>query len=78
MLPAIGGYVPVKGRRHRSHRGDLRENEGLETRTFPRKPSASSGMGTAQRGVAARQLGAKDYAIGNHPLWEQYSAASIK
>jgi len=59
-------------RRHRSHRGDLRENEGWKTRTFPEKTCLHHrDMGTAQRGPVARGSGLrKDYAIGNHPLWE--------
>jgi glycosyltransferase involved in cell wall biosynthesis len=70
---AIGGYVPVKGGGIDHIAVISARMKGWKTRTFPEKTCLHHrDMGTAQRGpVAARfRLGAKDYAIGNHPLWE--------
>jgi hypothetical protein len=70
---AIGGYVPVKGGGIDHIAVISARMKGWKTRTFTEKSCLHHrDMGTAQRGpVAARfRLGAKDYAIGNHPLWE--------
>lgn len=70
---AIGGYVPVKGGGIDHIAVITCRMKGWKTRTFPEKTCLHHrGMGTAQRGpIAARyKLGTKDYAIGNHPLWE--------
>jgi glycosyltransferase involved in cell wall biosynthesis len=74
----IGGYVPVKG-------GGIdyiavigSRMRGWKTRTFTDKVCHHHRiMGTAQRGVlqAKMKLGAKDYALGNHPLWELFRSA---
>jgi len=69
----IGGYVPVKGGCI-DHIAVLSARmKGWKTRSYPDKLSCHHRpMGTAQQGsVTARfKNGAKDYAIGNHPLWE--------
>ena len=69
----IGGYVPVKGGCI-DHIAVLSARmKGWKTRSYPEKLSCHHRpMGTAQQGsVTARfKNGAKDYAIGNHPLWE--------
>jgi len=69
----IGGYVPVKGGCI-DHIAVLSARmHGWKTRTFPEKVSRHHRvMGTAAGGVLGARFrnGAKDYAIGNHPLWE--------
>lgn len=70
---AIGGYVPVKGGSIDNIAVIMARMRGWKTRTFPEKFCLHHrDMGTAQRGpISARfKFGAKDYAIGNHPLWE--------
>jgi len=49
--------------------------KGWQTRTFPEKVCTHHRpMGTALQGsLKARfKLGAKDYSVGNHPLWELF------
>jgi poly-beta-1,6-N-acetyl-D-glucosamine synthase len=69
----IGGYVPVKGGCI-DHIAVLSARmKGWKTRSFPEKLSRHHRpMGTAQHSMVAARFknGAKDYAIGNHPLWE--------
>jgi biofilm PGA synthesis N-glycosyltransferase PgaC len=69
----IGGYVPVKGGCI-DHIAVLSSRlRGWKTRTFTDKVSIHHrAMGTAQQGVLMARFknGGKDYAIGNHPLWE--------
>ena len=70
---AIGGYLPVKGGGIDHIAVITARMKGWKTRTFLEKTCLHHrSLGTAQRGpVAARfRLGVKDYAIGNHPLWE--------
>jgi poly-beta-1,6-N-acetyl-D-glucosamine synthase len=69
----IGGYTPVKGGCI-DHIAVLSARmKGYKTRTFTEKQCQHHrGMGTAGNGsLKARFInGAKDYAIGNHPIWE--------
>jgi poly-beta-1,6-N-acetyl-D-glucosamine synthase len=71
----IGGYVPVKGGCI-DHIAVLTSRmKGWKTRTFPDKVCMHHRtMGTAQQSflVARFKNGGKDYAIGNHPLWELF------
>ena len=72
---AIGGYVPVKGGGIDHIAVISARMKGWKTRTFPEMTCLHHrGVGTAHSGpVGARlRLGAKDYAIGNHPLWEAF------
>jgi glycosyltransferase involved in cell wall biosynthesis len=74
----IGGYVPVRG-------GGIdyiavvgARMRGWKTKTFEDKRCHHHReMGTAQQGALAAKarLGAKDYALGNHPLWQVFRAA---
>jgi len=74
---AIGGYVPVKGGCI-DHIAVLSARmKGWKTRTFLDKVCLHHrSMGTAQSGAFGARFrnGAKDYAIGNHPLWELFRA----
>jgi len=69
----IGGYVPVKGGCI-DHIAVLSARmKGWKTRSFPDKLCCHHRpMGTAQHSMVAARFrnGAKDYAIGNHPIWE--------
>jgi glycosyltransferase involved in cell wall biosynthesis len=70
---AIGGYLPVKGGAIDLIAAISARMNGWKTRTFTEKVwSHLREMGTAQGGpIRARfKLGIKDYAIGNHPVWE--------
>lgn len=74
----IGGYVPVKGGCIDHIAVLTARMKGWRTRTFPEKVCLHHRtMGTAQSGVLSARFrnGAKDYAIGNHPLWEIFRAA---
>jgi glycosyltransferase involved in cell wall biosynthesis len=69
----IGGYMPVKGGAVDCIAVIAARTNGWKTRTFTEKTYIHHReMGTAQQGqLKARfKYGAKDYAIGNHPLWE--------
>ena len=71
----IGGYVPVKGGGIDLIAVITARMKGWKTRTFPEKVCRHHReMGTAQHGkLRARfKTGAKDYAFGNHPLWEVF------
>ena len=74
----IGGYVPVKGGCV-DHIAVLSARmKGWKTRTFTDKTCQHHReIGTAQHGVVTSRFrnGAKDYAIGNHPLWELFRTA---
>lgn len=69
----IGGYVPVKGGCI-DHIAVLTSRmKGWKTRTFLEKVCMHHrAMGTAQQSLLMARFknGGKDYAIGNHPLWE--------
>ncbi len=72
---AIGGYLPLKGGCI-DHVAVLSARmHGWQTRTFTEKVCLHHRqMGTAlQNGLMARfKVGAKDYSVGNHPLWEAF------
>jgi glycosyltransferase involved in cell wall biosynthesis len=75
---AIGGYVPVKGGGIDHIAVITCRMKGWKTRTFLEKTCLHHrSVGTAQRGpIAAKyKLGMKDYAIGNHPLWEIFRSS---
>lgn len=70
---AIGGYQPIRGGSVDHVAVISARMKGWKTRTFPEKVCLHHrGVGTAQHGVlrAKFRLGKKDYAIGNHPVWE--------
>jgi glycosyltransferase involved in cell wall biosynthesis len=75
---AIGGYTPVKGGLIDVIAVISVRMKGWKTRTFTdmvclhKRP-----MGTVQSGpVQAKfKYGAKDYALGNHPVWELFRVA---
>ncbi|HET7104299.1 MAG TPA: glycosyltransferase family A protein [Terracidiphilus sp.] len=72
---AIGGYVPVKGGAIDNIAVISARMKGWKTRTFTDKTCIHHReMGTAQTGVlrARFKFGCKDYAIGNHPMWELF------
>jgi hypothetical protein len=70
---AIGGYMPLKGGCI-DHVAVLSARwHGWQTRTFTENVCMHHRlMGTAMHGAlrAKFRLGAKDYTVGNHPLWE--------
>jgi poly-beta-1,6-N-acetyl-D-glucosamine synthase len=72
---AIGGYVPLKGGCI-DHVAVLSARmKGWQTRTFPERVCLHHRqMGTAMQGglKAKFKFGAKDYSVGNHPLWELF------
>ena len=71
----IGGYVPVKGGGIDLLAVITARMKGWKTRTFTEKVCIHHrGMGTSQQGVlrARFNTGAKDYAFGNHPIWELF------
>jgi hypothetical protein len=74
----IGGYVAVKGGSI-DHIAVLSARmRGWKTRTFTdRICQHHREMGTAQHSLAKARFkgGAKDYAMGNHPLWEAFRTA---
>jgi biofilm PGA synthesis N-glycosyltransferase PgaC len=71
----IGGYAPVKGGGIDYIAVVSARMKGWRTRTFTDKVCLHHReMGTAERGSlrAKFKLGAKDYALGNHPTWELF------
>jgi biofilm PGA synthesis N-glycosyltransferase PgaC len=71
----VGGYVPVKGGCIDHIAVITARMRGWKTRTFTDKICLHHReMGTAQQGLLMSRFknGAKDYAIGNHPLWELF------
>jgi glycosyltransferase involved in cell wall biosynthesis len=69
----IGGYVPVKSGCIDHIAVLTARMKGWKTRSFPEKLSHHHRpMGTAQLSMVAARFknGGKDYAIGNHPVWE--------
>jgi len=69
----IGGYIPIKGGTVDSIAVISARMKGWETRTFTDKTCAHHRQsGTAESGalMARFRSGAKDYALGNHPIWE--------
>jgi len=75
---AIGGYLSVKGGSIDHIAVITARKKGWKTRTFTEKVCLHHRkMGTAQRSVSTSRfkLGIKDYAVGNHPLWELFRTA---
>jgi poly-beta-1,6-N-acetyl-D-glucosamine synthase len=75
---AIGGYLPVKGGSIDHIAVISVRMKGWKTRTFTEKVCLHHReIGTAQRSVLTSRfkLGIKDYAVGNHPLWELFRTA---
>ena len=71
----IGGYLPLKAGCIDHIAVISARMKGWKTRTFPDKVCLHHrGMGTAQHSVLGARFrnGAKDYAIGNHPVWELF------
>jgi poly-beta-1,6-N-acetyl-D-glucosamine synthase len=74
----IGGYVPVEGGCIDHIAVVTSRMKGWKTRTFTEKVCRHHRtLGTAQQGVIAARFrnGAKDYAVGNHPVWELFRTA---
>ncbi len=72
---AIGGYMPVRGGCIDHIAVVSARMKGWKTRTFTDKVCIHHReMGTAQQGAlkAKFRLGAKDYSVGNHPIWELF------
>lgn len=70
---AIGGYLPLKGGCIDHIAVVSARMHGWKTRTFTDKLCIHHRvMGTAQQGAlkARFKMGAKDYSVGNHPVWE--------
>jgi biofilm PGA synthesis N-glycosyltransferase PgaC len=75
---AVGGYMPVKGGSIDHIAVITARMKGWKTRTFTEKSCLHHRtMGTAGRSVLTSRfkLGIKDYAVGNHPLWEVFRTA---
>jgi poly-beta-1,6-N-acetyl-D-glucosamine synthase len=73
----IGGYQPVKGGCIDHIAVVSARMKGWKTRTFTETLSMHHRtMGTAQSGglKAKFKQGAKDYSVGNHPVWELFRA----
>jgi len=71
----IGGYVPVKGGCIDHIAVITSRMKGWKTRTFTDKVCLHHReMGTAQQSplMARFKNGAKDHAVGNHPVWELF------
>jgi biofilm PGA synthesis N-glycosyltransferase PgaC len=69
----IGGYLPVKGGGVDHIAVITSRMKGWKTRTYTEKVCLHHRkMGTAQRGalMARFKVGALDYALGSHPIWE--------
>lgn len=69
----IGGYKPIMGGGIDYHAVISARMKGWKTRTFTDMVCVHHReMGTAQHGVLSSRFkyGVKDYAFGNHPLWE--------
>jgi poly-beta-1,6-N-acetyl-D-glucosamine synthase len=74
----IGGYVPVKGGGIDYIAVTTARMKGWKTRTFTEQCCLHHRqIGTAQHSALQVRFrdGAKDYALGNHPLWELFRAA---
>jgi glycosyltransferase involved in cell wall biosynthesis len=71
----IGGYAPVKGGCIDHIAVVSARMKGWKTRTFTEKICLHHReMGTAQQGALAAKFktGAKDYSVGNHPVWQLF------
>ncbi len=74
----IGGYVAAKGGAIDRIANIAARMKGWKTRTFTEKMYYHHRrMSTAQQGVIKARFkdGAKDYAVGSHPLWELFRTA---
>jgi len=74
----IGGYVPVKGGAIDRIANIALRMKGWKTRTFAEKCYFHHRqMGTAQQNSLGARFkdGAKDYAVGSHPVWELFRTA---
>jgi poly-beta-1,6-N-acetyl-D-glucosamine synthase len=74
----IGGFTPVKVGGVDDIAVTTARMKGWATRTFTEKVCTHHRqMGTAGRSVlsARFRMGVKDYALGNHPLWEMFRVA---
>jgi len=74
----IGGYTPVKGGTVDFIAVLSARMKGWQTRTFTDKTCVHHReSGTAQSGVLTARFrrGAKDYTVGNHPIWELFRTA---
>ena len=75
---AVGGYIPVKGGAIDTIAALTARMKGWETRTFAEKVTMHfRKQGTAQHGPIRSRFntGAKDYVMGNHPIWELFRIA---
>jgi poly-beta-1,6-N-acetyl-D-glucosamine synthase len=71
----IGGYVPAKGGAVDRIINISARMKGWSTRTFTEQYYLHHReMGTAEQGIVKVRFkdGAKDYAVGSHPLWEVF------
>lgn len=71
----IGGYTPAKGGAIDRIVNIAARMQGWKTRTFTEKFYLHHReMGTAEQGIVKVRFrdGAKDYAVGSHPLWEVF------
>jgi glycosyltransferase involved in cell wall biosynthesis len=71
----IGGYTPIKGGGIDYVAVVTARMKGWKTRTFTDNVCLHlRAIGTAQHGslIAKFRYGAKDYALGNHPIWELF------
>jgi glycosyltransferase involved in cell wall biosynthesis len=71
----IGGYVPAKGGAIDRIANIAVRMKGWKTRTFPERTYFHHRqMGTAQQSLLMARFkdGAKDYAVGSHPVWELF------
>lgn len=71
----IGGYVPSRGGCIDTIASLTARSKGWKTRTFTEKISLHQRViGTAEKGPIHSRfiLGKRDWAIGNHPLWELF------
>jgi biofilm PGA synthesis N-glycosyltransferase PgaC len=69
----IGGYVPIEGGGVDYVAVTTARMKGWKTKTFTEKVCHHHrDIGTAQGGLLAARFryGVKDYALGNHPIWE--------
>lgn len=74
----IGGYVPAKGGAVDRIANIAARMKGWKTRTFTEKVYFHHRrMSTAQQGILKARFkdGAKDYAVGSHPVWELFRTA---
>jgi glycosyltransferase involved in cell wall biosynthesis len=72
---AIGGYQPVKVGTIDTIAGLAARMHGWKTRTFTEKISLHHRMGGTAEASSLRArfvVGTKDYALGNHPLWQLF------